>query len=281
MSSIIVAGRILETGLYPLGVEGLHEAVLAINYLGQVFAIDPVGEWLLGESIDAALETLVLGRAPLRVPDNGRWPGRRWVGRGEGPSNDPVGLGALKRPIGAAFYLPRSPANLPYVWLPDTLVRIGTLPRAGIDPDQIEVEWGGMQCEAHVLDLAEFTVLVLAFESRDFVEQKLEVARTGGEDPGASPLAQAFRNACILLGHELEVAFVQTWQANDLLALVAQFEEAVLTMDASPLVNEGFGLLYLRSPLDQQVAGRLAEGHDELPIPGGRLVFDGTGPQRW
>jgi hypothetical protein len=285
MGAIVDAGRILGTGLYPLGVEGLDEAVLAMNHLGQVFAVDPVGEWFLGDSLDAALETLLNGRLPVRVTDDGRWPGRRWTGRG-GPAGtgeaagDPVGLGALKRPVGAGFFLPRSPANLPYTWLPDTLLRIGTVPRAGLDPAQLEVEWGGLPCEAHVLDLPEFTVLVLAFEAVAFQEQQEEVARAG-DGPGASPLAQAFRNACTALTPDLEVAFVQTWQPRDLLRLVADQEFAVLTLDSGALVDQGFGLLYLNAPLAENVAPLLGGDRDELPIQGGRLVFAGTGLGRW
>ena len=280
MAAIVDAGRILGTGLYPLGVEGLDEAVLAMNHLGQVFAIDPVGEWLLGDSLDAALETLVNGLRPVRVADDGSWPGRRWTGRAEGAGDDQVGLGALKRPVGAAFFLPRSPSNLPYIWLPDTLLRIGTVPRAGLDPAQLEVEWGGLPCEAHVLDLAEFTVLVLAFEAIAFQEQQEEVARAG-DGPGASPLAQAFRNVCTALTPDLEVAFVQTWQPRDLLRLVSDQEFAVLTLDAGALVDQGFGLLYLNAPLAENVAPLLGGDRDELPIQGGRLVFAGTGQGRW
>lgn len=41
---------------------------------GPVFALDQAGEWFLGDTIDAALTTLLLGRAPARVRDDGTWP---------------------------------------------------------------------------------------------------------------------------------------------------------------------------------------------------------------
>jgi hypothetical protein len=65
--------------LTPLGVElggGSPEnavAVLAIDERGRVFTLDHTGEWFLGESIEAALSTLVLGRLPARIRADGGW----------------------------------------------------------------------------------------------------------------------------------------------------------------------------------------------------------------
>ncbi|MGR6999489.1 SUKH-3 domain-containing protein [Yinghuangia aomiensis] len=39
----------------------------------EVFAIDHTGEWFLGDSLDAALTTLVLGTARRADPPNGAW----------------------------------------------------------------------------------------------------------------------------------------------------------------------------------------------------------------
>ncbi|GAA3389545.1 SUKH-3 domain-containing protein [Cryptosporangium minutisporangium] len=66
-------GRALGVGLFPLGVEGVEDAVLVIDEHGRVFALDAGGEWFLGEHVDAALTTLVTGTAPPRVRDDGTW----------------------------------------------------------------------------------------------------------------------------------------------------------------------------------------------------------------
>ncbi|WP_436773389.1 SUKH-3 domain-containing protein [Yinghuangia sp. YIM S09857] len=66
-------GRALGTHLCPLGGEDGGAGYLAIDPSGRVFAIDHTGEWFLGESMDAALITLILGTAPARVRDDGTW----------------------------------------------------------------------------------------------------------------------------------------------------------------------------------------------------------------
>lgn len=66
-------GRVLGVPLFPLGVEGDGDALLAIDAQARVFALDYAGEWYLGESLDAALVTLVAGAQPPRVSDEGSW----------------------------------------------------------------------------------------------------------------------------------------------------------------------------------------------------------------
>ncbi len=66
-------GRVLDTRLFPLGMEGQHESVLAIDESGRVFALDHTGEWHLGDSVDAAVAALITGAQPARVNDNGDW----------------------------------------------------------------------------------------------------------------------------------------------------------------------------------------------------------------
>ncbi|MFC0028795.1 SUKH-3 domain-containing protein [Micromonospora chaiyaphumensis] len=65
-------GAVLGTRLFPLGSER-QESILAVDERGRVFALDQAGEWFLGADIDAALTTLLLGRAPGRVRDDGTW----------------------------------------------------------------------------------------------------------------------------------------------------------------------------------------------------------------
>ncbi|MET7880665.1 SUKH-3 domain-containing protein [Micromonospora profundi] len=65
-------GRVLGVRLFPLGTEQ-QDSILAVDERGRVFALDQAGEWFLGDTIDAAFTTLLLGRAPARVRDDGTW----------------------------------------------------------------------------------------------------------------------------------------------------------------------------------------------------------------
>ncbi|MFG3682496.1 SUKH-3 domain-containing protein [Micromonospora chalcea] len=65
-------GSVIGVRLFPLGSER-QESILAVDEHGRIFALDQAGEWFLGPDIDAALTTLLLGRAPARVRDDGTW----------------------------------------------------------------------------------------------------------------------------------------------------------------------------------------------------------------
>ncbi|MEH1165584.1 SUKH-3 domain-containing protein [Micromonospora sp. CPCC 205539] len=65
-------GAVLGVRLFPIGSEQ-QQSILAVDERGRVFALDQAGEWFLGDTIDAALTTLLLGRAPARVRDDGTW----------------------------------------------------------------------------------------------------------------------------------------------------------------------------------------------------------------
>ncbi|GFJ91840.1 hypothetical protein [Phytohabitans rumicis] len=124
-----------------------------------------------------------------------------------------------------------------------------------------------------MLDLDEYTVLVLAFEQYDLVDQ---------QDLDEPPVVRAFREACAALTPDLEVAFMQTRRVHDLLRHVADREFDVLTVDGEALLHQRFGLLYLAGKLDYGVEPRLTVApRDELPITGGRLFFGGSGQHRW
>jgi hypothetical protein len=60
-------GKRLHTRLFPIGMEGDHDSILAIDEAGKVYAIDHAGTWLLGDTMDAALITLVAGTQPARL----------------------------------------------------------------------------------------------------------------------------------------------------------------------------------------------------------------------
>ncbi|MDR3034316.1 MAG: SUKH-3 domain-containing protein, partial [Kitasatospora sp.] len=60
-------GRALDTRLAPLGEELYGQALLAVDEQGRVYSLDHTGEWFLGDSVDRAIGTLVLGRAPHRL----------------------------------------------------------------------------------------------------------------------------------------------------------------------------------------------------------------------
>ena len=66
-------GKRLHTRLFPIGMEGQHESVLAIDEAGRVFALDHAGVWYLGGSVAEALATLVTGTHPPRLDENGNW----------------------------------------------------------------------------------------------------------------------------------------------------------------------------------------------------------------
>ncbi|HEX5741321.1 MAG TPA: SUKH-3 domain-containing protein [Pilimelia sp.] len=67
-------GARLGGRLFPLGVEGAQEAVLAVDERGRVFAVDQGGEWFLGDTLAGALGGLLSGEAAaVRVRDDGTW----------------------------------------------------------------------------------------------------------------------------------------------------------------------------------------------------------------
>ncbi|WP_245675386.1 SUKH-3 domain-containing protein [Micromonospora halophytica] len=65
-------GAVLGVRLFPIGSER-QDSILAVDERGRIFALDQAGEWFLGDDIDAALTTLLLGLAPRRVHDDGTW----------------------------------------------------------------------------------------------------------------------------------------------------------------------------------------------------------------
>lgn len=65
-------GAVLGVRLFPMGSEH-GNSIIAVDEHGRIFALDQAGEWFLGDDVDAALTTLLQGRAPARVRDDGTW----------------------------------------------------------------------------------------------------------------------------------------------------------------------------------------------------------------
>lgn len=66
-------GRILDTSLFPVGMEGDHDSILAIDEAGRIFALDHAGVWFLGASMDEAITGLITGSQPPRLDESGHW----------------------------------------------------------------------------------------------------------------------------------------------------------------------------------------------------------------
>ncbi|WP_377274144.1 SUKH-3 domain-containing protein [Peterkaempfera sp. SMS 1(5)a] len=60
-------GRALDSPVAPLGEENGGLGLLAIDALGRVYSLDHSGEWYLGQNVDHAVTTLVMGTAPERL----------------------------------------------------------------------------------------------------------------------------------------------------------------------------------------------------------------------
>lgn len=60
-------GRALGTELCPVGAEAETGALVAVDAVGRVYALDHAGDWFLGAGIDQALTTLLTGTAPTRL----------------------------------------------------------------------------------------------------------------------------------------------------------------------------------------------------------------------
>jgi SUKH-3 immunity protein/YwqJ-like deaminase len=65
--------QVIGVPLFPIGIEG-DDAIVAVDERGRVFVLDQAGEWFVGDSIDAALVSLLAGDGPAaRVHDDGTW----------------------------------------------------------------------------------------------------------------------------------------------------------------------------------------------------------------
>jgi len=73
VSTLAAFSAALGAKVTPLGVEGDGTGLLVIDEESRVFVLDPTAEWYLGDSVGRALDSLLTGRAPARVGQDGRW----------------------------------------------------------------------------------------------------------------------------------------------------------------------------------------------------------------
>ncbi|GAA2640671.1 SUKH-3 domain-containing protein [Paractinoplanes durhamensis] len=66
-------GILVGARLFPFGIEGHDEAVLAIDERGRVFALDQGGEWFIGETVEQAFTALLMGHPAARLHNDGTW----------------------------------------------------------------------------------------------------------------------------------------------------------------------------------------------------------------
>ncbi len=186
----------------------------------------------------------------------------------------------LKNEIAAAFYLPASTAD-PVEWAQSQLDRIG-VETVSSEPPEVTAKWAGLYCEVRVVDAWDLRALAMVFRQRDLLDRVDLDNAVDVERDGAIEIAKAFGDAARTL--DVDTALIVTmpqvaengFPSTD--EYVAAQAEHVLTLDSDRLVRERFGLLYL----SENVAhGIRPQGRDELPVPGGRLIFAGTGENRW
>ncbi|MEV6932781.1 SUKH-3 domain-containing protein [Dactylosporangium sp. NPDC051485] len=72
-STLADLGELIGARLTPIGAERDDAGLLAMDEHGRVFVLDHTADWYLGASIEEAITTLVLGRMPARVSDDGTW----------------------------------------------------------------------------------------------------------------------------------------------------------------------------------------------------------------
>jgi hypothetical protein len=188
-----------------------------------------------------------------------------------------------ERRLCAAFYIPAGEA-------PEPPTVDGLAGRAGItdletrswgvaDQPTALGSWDGLDCEANLLALEYFDVLLLTFREDEFTAIKESAGNALNED-GAPAVVNAFRDACIALNPVS--AFITVYAWPDPLWFIQSQEERVLNGDVAGLAREGFGLLYVPAADVAQLQSTAPPvGRDVITIHGGLLLFRGEGRDRW
>ncbi|MFI5906783.1 SUKH-3 domain-containing protein [Dactylosporangium sp. NPDC051541] len=72
-STLAELGELVRARLTPLGEQDDGAGLLAVDDQGRVFVVDHTADWYAGASVDEAIATLLGGRRPARVLDDGTW----------------------------------------------------------------------------------------------------------------------------------------------------------------------------------------------------------------
>ncbi|WP_433083623.1 SUKH-3 domain-containing protein [Dactylosporangium sp. CA-052675] len=66
-------GELIRARLTPIGEQDDGAGLLAMDEHGRVFLLDHTADWFAGATVDEAIATLLGGRLPARVTDDGTW----------------------------------------------------------------------------------------------------------------------------------------------------------------------------------------------------------------
>jgi hypothetical protein len=72
-STLAELGALIGARLTPIGEQDDGAGLLAVDDRGRVFVLDHTADWYAGASVDEAIATLVAGRLPARLTDDGTW----------------------------------------------------------------------------------------------------------------------------------------------------------------------------------------------------------------
>ncbi|MEU7870723.1 SUKH-3 domain-containing protein [Dactylosporangium sp. NPDC049140] len=72
-STLAELGELVRSRLTPIGEQDDGAGLLAVDERGRVFVLDHTADWYAGASLDEAIATLLGGRLPARIADDGTW----------------------------------------------------------------------------------------------------------------------------------------------------------------------------------------------------------------
>jgi hypothetical protein len=139
--------------------------------------------------------------------------------------------------------------------------------------------WGGLSCEAELLLLSHYDVLLISFRQDRF--RALWVG--DGEDDlpsGARVLLDAFTAACRSISPIS--AFITDFVWFDPKEYLAELQEDVLEGNVSELARDDVWLLYVRSNVVDRLRSDLPEDASDLVlVPGGAVLVNELERDHW